>query len=127
MVVTAEEGKTWSSSAIVALSWLKKRVPLLTASVTCSRRGRYRGDAGEMQGRCRGDVGRCRGDIREIQSVLVHLLAALRLDLGGTEVDGPLEERRAQLGGDDVGQGPREHDQGEADHEHRDPVVLVPG
>ena len=47
MVVTAEEGKTWSSSAIVALSWLKKRVPLLTASVTCSRRGRYGGDTGE--------------------------------------------------------------------------------
>ena len=37
MVVTAEEGKTWSSKAIVALSWLKKRVPLLTASFTCSR------------------------------------------------------------------------------------------
>ena len=32
------------------------------------------------------------GDIREIQSVLVHLLAALRLDLGGAEVNGPLEE-----------------------------------
>jgi len=59
--------------------------------------------------------------------VLVHLLAALRLDLGGTEVDGPLEERRAQLGGDDVGQGPREHDRGEADDEDGDPVVLIPG
>ena len=85
---------------------------------------------GEIQGRCRGDTremqGRCRGDIREIQSVLVHLLAALRLDLGGAEVDGPLEERRAQLGGDDVGQGPREHDRGEADDEDGDPVVLVP-
>ena len=81
---------------------------------------RYTGDAGQMQGRCRGDV-------REIQSVLVHLLAALRLDLGGAEVNGPLEERRAQLGGDDVGQGPREHDRGEADDEDGDPVVLIPG
>ena len=61
MVVTAEEGKTWSSSAIVALSWLKKRVPLLTASVTCSRRARYRGDAGEIHGRCRGDAGEMQG------------------------------------------------------------------
>ena len=67
------------------------------------------------------------GDIREIQSVLVHLLAALRLDLGGAEVNGPLEERRAQLGGDDVGQGPREHDRGEPDDEDGDPVVLIPG
>jgi len=57
MVVTAEEGKTCSSKAIVALSWLKKRVPLLTASFTCSRQARYRGDTGEIQGRYRGDVG----------------------------------------------------------------------
>jgi hypothetical protein len=53
MVVRAEAGKMCSRKAMVALSWLKKRVPLVTASFTLVRvRVRVR-----VRGRVRGRVG----------------------------------------------------------------------